>query len=146
VGAAVGEDTGPVRRAGEQAVVALPGHMDTAHAGQIREELLSVINGGAAALIADLTATASCDHAGADAVVGACQRAVISGTGLRLVVTAGHVSRVLSFSGPGHLVPVCPSLEAATAAGPAAAVLAAAAGPGLGGSRSWRESAGGYGR
>jgi anti-anti-sigma factor len=142
----MGEDTGPGRRAGEQPVVALPGHMDTAHAGQIRAELLPVIDGGAPALIAGLTAAAWCDHAGADAVVRAFWRAVIRGTGLRLVVTAGHVSRVLSFSGPGHLVPVCPSREAATAAGPPAAVLAVVAGPGLGGSRSWGESTGGYGR
>jgi hypothetical protein len=143
----VREDTGPGQGAGQQAVVALPGHRDASHAGQIRAELLSVINGGAMALIADLTAAAWCDHAGADAVVGAFWRAVIRGTGLRLAVTAGHVLRVLGLSGPGHLVPVCPSREAATAAGPPAAVLAVVAGPGLGGSRSWGGGgAGGYGR
>jgi hypothetical protein len=63
------EDIDPVRWAGQQAVVALPGQRDTPNAGQIREELLSVINGSATALIADMTATTSCGHAGADAVV-----------------------------------------------------------------------------
>ena len=51
------EDIDPVHRAGQQAVVAGPGHMDASDAGQIREELLSVINGSATALIADMTAT-----------------------------------------------------------------------------------------
>lgn len=142
----MGEGIGAVHWAGQQAVVALPVHMDASNAGQIREELLSVINGGATALIADMTATIWCDHAGADAVVRAFQRAVISGTELRLVVTAEHVSRVLSLNGLDHLVPIYPSLEAATAASPPAEVLAVVAGPGLGGSRSWGESTVGYGR
>jgi anti-anti-sigma regulatory factor len=94
-------------------------------AGWIGEELLSVINGGATVLIADMTATIWCDHAGADAVVRAFQRAVISGTELRLVVTAPAVSRVLGLSGVDRLVPIHPSLEVATAASAPAAVLAA---------------------
>ena len=69
------KDIEPVQWADQQAVVALPTHVDASNAGQIREELLSVINGGATALIADMSATISCDHAGADAVVCAFQRA-----------------------------------------------------------------------
>ena len=140
------EDIDLVQWAGQQAVVALPVHMDASNAGQIREELLSVITGGATALIADMTATIWCDHVGADAVVRAFQRAVISGTELRLVVTAEPVSRMLSPSGLDRLVPICPSLEAATAASPPAEVLAVVAGPGPGGSRSWGGSTAGYGR
>ena len=109
-------------------------------------ELLAVTDRGARALIADMTATTSCDHAGADAVERAFRRAVICGTELRLVVTAEHVSRVLSLSGLDHLVPIYPSLEAATAASPSAEVPAGVAGPGLGGGRSWGESTVGYGR
>jgi hypothetical protein len=52
-----------VRWAGPQAVVTLPQRMDQSNAGQIRKELLAVINRGARALIADMTATVSCDHA-----------------------------------------------------------------------------------
>jgi hypothetical protein len=48
-GAAVFEDTYPVRWLGRQAVVTLPEHIDMSNAGEIREELLSVINRGAAA-------------------------------------------------------------------------------------------------
>jgi anti-anti-sigma regulatory factor len=50
---------------GRQAVVALPEHIDVSNASQIREELLWVINRGAATLIADMTATLSCDQSGA---------------------------------------------------------------------------------
>jgi len=86
---------------------------------QIREELLWLINRGAAALIADMTATLSCDYSGADAVMRAYERALASGTHLRLVVTAPIVRRVLVINGLDRLIPVYPSLEAATAAGPA---------------------------
>jgi anti-sigma B factor antagonist len=113
--AAMLKDLCPVRWAGRRAVVALPADMDVSNAGQIGEELLPVINGGATALIADMTATVLCDHAGAGAVVRAFQRAVISDTELRLVVTAPIVSRVLSLSGVDRLVPIQPSLEEARA-------------------------------
>jgi anti-sigma B factor antagonist len=111
------KDTYPVRWMGQQAVVALPEHIDVSNASQICEELLSVINRGAAALIADMTATLSCDQSGVDAVMRAYQRARASGTQLRLVVTAQVVRRVLGINGLDRLIPVYPSVEAATAAG-----------------------------
>ena len=61
---AVLEDIYPVRWAGKQAVVTLPEDIDLSNACQIREQLLTVINRGAAVLIADMTATISCDYAG----------------------------------------------------------------------------------
>ena len=140
------EDLCPVQWAGQQAVVALPERMDASNAGRIQQKLLSVISGGARALIADMTATTWCDHAGADAVVRAFQRAVVSGTELRLVATAEHVSRVFSLNGLDCLVCIYPSLEAATAASPPAEVLAVVAGLGLGGSRSSGDGAVGHGR
>jgi anti-anti-sigma factor len=98
--------------------------MDVSNAAQISEDLLLLINRGATALIADMTATISCDHAGADAVVRAYRRAVVSGTALRLVVGARIVRRVLSLSGIDRLVSIYPSVEAAMAAGTPAAVPA----------------------
>ena len=127
-----------MRWAGRRAVVALPAHMDMWNAGRVGEELLSVIDRGATGLIADMTATLWFDHAGAGAVVRAFQRAVISGTELRLVVTAPAVSRVLGLSGVDRLVPIHPSLEVATAASAPAAVLAGVAGPALAG--RWRRA------
>ena len=61
------EDIDPGAMGRQRGVVALPEHMDTSNVGQIREELLPVINGSAPALIADMTATTSRGHSGADA-------------------------------------------------------------------------------
>lgn len=110
----------PVQRAGQRAVVTLPVHIGLSNAGQVRDDLLAVIDRGVTALIADMTVTVSCDQAGAEAVVRACQRAAISGTDLRLVVSSEIVRRVLSVSGADRLMPIYPSL---------AALLAALAGP-----------------
>jgi anti-anti-sigma factor len=112
----VPEATFPVHWTGRQAQVVLPAHIDVSNAGQIRETLLAVINQGAEALIADMTATVSCDRAGADAVARAYQRAVVSRTELRLVVTSEVVLRMLGMTGVGRLVPAYPSVEAALAA------------------------------
>ena len=121
----------PVQWVGGQAVVALPEHIGASNAGQVRDELLSAINLGAVTLIADMAATVSCDHAGADAVIRAWQRAAASGTELRLVVTARSVSRVLGLRGLDRQVSVYPSLEAAAAARlPAPAAGQAAGRPG----------------
>jgi anti-anti-sigma factor len=108
---AVFKDTYSVYWLGRQAVVRFPEHIDVSNASEIREELLSVISRGAAALILDMTATASCDHAGADAVVRAYQRAVASGTQLRLV------RRALSINGIDRLISIYPNVDPATAAG-----------------------------
>ena len=109
------DDIYPVRWTGRQAVVALPEHIDVSNASRIRAELLWVINGGPAALIADITATLSCDHSGVEAVMRAYQRALPSGTQLRLVVTAPIVRRVLDVNGLDRLISIYPSLESATA-------------------------------
>jgi anti-anti-sigma regulatory factor len=98
--------------------VTLPEHIGASNAGQIREELLSVISRGAETVIADMSTTISCDHAGADAVVRACQRAVGGGAELRLVAATRITWRMASLGGLDGLVSIYPSLEAAVAAGP----------------------------
>jgi anti-anti-sigma factor len=107
----------PVQLQGRQAVVTLPGYIDASNASQIGEELHSLINGGATELIADMSATISCDYSGADAIVHAHRHALINGTQLRLVVTAPIVQRVLTLNGLDRLVPVYPFQAAAAAAG-----------------------------
>jgi anti-anti-sigma factor len=111
----VPEHTWPVQWTGRQAVVALPEHIDEFNAGRIRDQLISVVNSGAAILIADMTATVSCDRAGVDAVAGAYQRATANGSQLRLVVTAQAVRRALSTEGLDRMIALYSSLEAATA-------------------------------
>ena len=107
----------PVLWAGQRAVVVLPGHMDVSNAAEVRSELLAVINRGATVMIADMSATVSCDHSGAEAVARAYQRAVVSGTDLRLVVTSHAVRHEITVSGLSWLVPVYHSLEQALASG-----------------------------
>lgn len=108
---------------GRQAIVALPEHVDLSNAGSICEQLLTLINRGAETLIADMSATVSCDHAGADTLARVYQRAAASGTELRLVVTAPIIRRVLGISGLDRLVSIYPVLEAALAAHRPAVVL-----------------------
>ena len=112
------DDQFPVEWTGRRAIVAFPGQVDVSNVGQLRDRLLSVINRGAALVIADMTATVSCDHAAMDAIARACQRAAVSGAQLRLVVTAPVIRRVLGIEGLDRLVSIYPSLEAAAAAGP----------------------------
>jgi anti-anti-sigma factor len=119
----VSEGTLPVDWSGRQATVTLPEHIDAANADQVREDLLTVINRGAAVLTADMTATVSCDYGGADALVRAYQRGAVSGTQLRLVVTAPVVRRILEVNGLDRLISIYPDLESATAAGSPAMVL-----------------------
>ncbi len=111
------DDPFPVEWTGRQAVVAFPGHVDISNVDQLRDRLLAVINRGAAVLVADMTGTASCDHAGVEAIARACQRAGISGTQVRLAVTAPVVRRVFTIEGLDRLVSIYPTLEAAMAAG-----------------------------
>jgi anti-anti-sigma factor len=113
----------PVQWNGRQAIVTLPEQIDASNADQIREELLAVINRGATELVADMTATVSCDYGGANALVRAYQRGAVSGTQLRLVVAAPIVRRILEVNGLDRLISIYPDLESAIAAGTPAVVL-----------------------
>jgi anti-anti-sigma factor len=109
------EDICPVQWTGRQAVVTLPDHIDGSNTDQIREQLLWLINRGAAVLIVDLAETVSCDYSGADALARAHHRAAANGTELRLVVFADVVRRVLRLSGLDRPVAVYPDLDGAIA-------------------------------
>jgi anti-anti-sigma factor len=111
------DGTSPGRWTGQRAVVTLPEHIDNSNADEVREQLLWLINRGAAVLIADLTGTVSCDYSGVDALTRAQHRAVANRAELRLVVTTAAVRQVLSLSGLGRLVAVYPDLDGALAAG-----------------------------
>ncbi len=111
------------------AVVSFPERVDVSNADWLRDQLLTAINHGAVVVIADMSATAWCDHAGADALARAYQRTLINGTQLRLVVTDGNVRELVSADGLDRLMPVYASLESAVADGiPDAWADAAAAG------------------
>jgi anti-anti-sigma factor len=107
----------PVTAAGRPAVVAFPEHVGRADAEHIGEQLMAAFDRGAAVVIADMSATASCDGACVAAVASAFQQAAVRPGELRLVATAPAVRRLLTAQGLDRLVPVYPSLEAAAAAG-----------------------------
>ena len=111
------DDLFPVEWAGRRATVSFPGRVDLSNASQLRDRLQAVISRGAALLVADLSGTASCDHAAVEVIARACQQAAINGTQVRLVVTAPVVRRVLSLEGLDRLVPIYLSTEAAATAG-----------------------------
>jgi anti-anti-sigma factor len=107
----------PAAWAGQRAVVVFPEHVDVSAAAQVGEQLLAAFDRGAAVVVADMSATASCDGAGVDAVASAVQQAAVHRAELRLVATAPAVRRLLAAQGLDRLVPVYPSLEAAVAGG-----------------------------
>jgi anti-sigma B factor antagonist len=119
----VPDDPLPVQWSGRQAIVTLPEQIDASNADLVREELLAAINRGATELVADMSATVSCDYGGANALVRAYQRGAVSGTQLRLVVAAPIVRRILEVNGLDRLISIYPDLESATAAGTPGVVL-----------------------
>lgn len=106
----------PVVWVGRVVVVSLPAEIDISNADQVREDLLSVINRGAVLLVVDMSATTFCDSAGVNALVRAFRRATASGAGMRLVVTAPTVQRILAITGVDHLIDIHHSVAAAMAA------------------------------
>ena len=111
------EDPYPVRWMGRQAVVTLSGEINGSDSGRLRERLFELVDRSPAVLIADMTATVSCDRGGAAALLDAHQRASGKGTRLRLAVTADAVRRALDAAGLDRLVSIYPSVQAALVAG-----------------------------
>ncbi len=108
----------PVLWISRTAVVSLPGEIDITNADQVREDLLSVLNQGAALLIADLSKTTFCDSAGVSALARSFRRAKASQSGMRLVVSTLAVQRVLALTGIDRLLDIYPSVAASLAAWP----------------------------
>jgi len=105
----------PVHWSGQTAVVRLPAELDLTVADDVREALLSVLNQGALALVADMTATTFCDSAGIAALVRACRRATANGASMRLAAIAPSVVRVFTLVGIDRMISIYPSVDAAQA-------------------------------
>lgn len=97
------------------AVISLPVEIDVSNADQVREDLLSVLNRGAAMLIVDMGGTTFCDSAGVNALVRAHKRATADGGQIRLVAPAPAVRRVLAITGVDRLMDVYPTVAASLA-------------------------------
>ncbi len=98
-------------------MVTFPEHVAGPDAARIGEQLVKALGQGAVTLIADMSATRSCDPAAGGAVARAYQRAAASRAELRLVISAPDIRRLVAAEALDRLVPVYPSLEAALADG-----------------------------
>lgn len=103
----------PVLRSGRTAVIRLCAEIDLTVADDLREALLSVLNQGVFALIADMTATTFCDSAGITALIRAARRAGANGAVMRLAGVAPSVLRVFTLVGIDRMIDIYPSVEAA---------------------------------
>ena len=117
----------PVLWIGLTAVVILPAEIDITNADQVREDLLSVLNQGAALLIADLSKTTFCDSAGVGALARSFRRAEASQSEMRLVVSTLAVQRILTLTGIDRLLDIYPSVAASLAVSPDSVAAAATA-------------------
>lgn len=103
---------------GRTAVLRLPSEIDLTIADDLREALLSVLNQGALALIADMSATTFCDSAGITALIRAARRAEANGASMRIAAVTPLVSRVFGLVGIDRLIEIYPSVDAAVASLP----------------------------
>jgi len=108
----------PVLWSARTAMVRLPAEIDLTVADDLREALLSVLNQGALALIADMTLTTFCDSAGITALIRAARRATANGAVMRLAAVAPQVLRVFALVGIDRLIDIYPSVDAALASLP----------------------------
>jgi anti-sigma B factor antagonist len=117
----------PVLWIGRTVVVILPAEIDITNADRVREDLLWVLNQGAATLIADLSKTTFCDSAGVGALARSFRRAEASQSEMRLVVGTLAVQRILTLTGVDRLLDTYPSVAASLAVSPDSGDAAAAA-------------------
>jgi anti-anti-sigma factor len=106
-------EQGPVRWLNRHAVVQLPARVDQSNAELVQQQLQAVATRDLLVLIVDLSGTIDCDHACGETLAQAYQRAMITGTDLRLVVGAGAVPRLLRITGLDRVVSVYDSMAAA---------------------------------
>jgi anti-anti-sigma regulatory factor len=106
----------PVRWLNRHALVTLPARVDQSNAEPVRQQLQGLVNRDLLVLIVDMSGTTDCDHACGEALAKVYQRAMITGTDLRLIVSAGSVHHVLQMVGLDRVTPVYSSVATAVAA------------------------------
>src|SRR6201995_5838621 len=94
-----------VRWLNQHALVTLPARIDQANAEAIGRQLLALVRRDLLVLLLDLSETTDCAHACGEALTKVYQRAMITGTDLRLIPGSGSspgrgsVQRVLRMTG-----------------------------------------------
>lgn len=98
-------------RSTEPTVITLPAQIGLANAGLVGDELFLACTCGAPVVVADMTATTTCDLMGARMLARVRQEAAAHGTDLRLAVPFAELRHTLLSS--GLFLPIFPSLDAA---------------------------------
>jgi anti-sigma B factor antagonist len=112
----------PVQWHDRVAVATAPTEIDISNADKFRDDLLSVVKEGPAALVVDMSKTTFCDSAGVNGLVRVYQQGLAAGAPVRLVIIASAVKRVLVITGVDRLIGTFPTVEAALAAEPVISV------------------------
>lgn len=99
------------------AVVKLPAEMDISNAADVRDELLTALESGAAVVIADMTGTTFSDTMGIRTLVLAHQHAAAKDAEFRLALSSKLVLRILSAMGFDGYFSIYPTVAEAQAAG-----------------------------
>jgi anti-anti-sigma factor len=99
-------------------VVSAPGEIDAANIDELRQALLSCIDGKRTTLVVDMSLTTFCDSAGARQLLLAHKRVAAGGGELRLVTSAASLRLIFEITGLDRLLPVFATLDAALAAAP----------------------------
>ena len=97
-------------------VVPLPARVDASTVRHAGGQLAEAMASGTAVVIADMTATMSCDARGAHMLALAHRRALMGGTGLRVVVATWAVRRIFMITGLDDVLAIYPDLPSAQAA------------------------------
>jgi anti-sigma B factor antagonist len=111
-------------------IVALPDEIDLLNASEVGDLLLTVLNRGAAGVIADMTGTRFCDAAGCQAVARAGRRAQLLETWARAVIPHPAVRKTFRLTDADQLISVFATLGDAVpgCTGPQSLIPAPAAG------------------
>ena len=100
---------------GPVTVVVLPGEIDVSNARQVCDLLDAAAGPGTRVVVADCSATAFCDAAGARRLVTVRARAAVRGVQVRLVIPPGGLlRRVLELLAVDNLLPVYASVGQAS--------------------------------
>jgi anti-sigma B factor antagonist len=86
-------------REGSATVLRVAGDVDAANAHQLREAVITAIEGGSAVVVVDLSSVGYVDSVGLGTLVVSLKRAAERGTALRLVVTSPQIEKVLKITG-----------------------------------------------
>jgi anti-sigma B factor antagonist len=110
-----GHDPGTVSPLAIPAIVTFPAELDVTNADRVTSELQAAFGPGVTVVIGDLSGTQFCDSSGARCLLQARDTAAARQAGLRLVIPAGAVLRMLTLAGFDQLLQLYPTLQLALA-------------------------------